>query len=44
MENCEECFRIRCNKCGWEANDKEALLVKKEILIKCPVCGWSPRV
>lgn len=41
-ENCEDCLKVRCRRCSWEANNEEVSLIQKEILTSCPKCGWKP--
>jgi hypothetical protein len=41
-KTCEECFKIKCRECGWEHDDEQVVLIKKEILMSCPVCNWAP--
>lgn len=42
QNQCEVCYRIVCRDCGWEATDEEVLLIQKEEMTSCPICGWKP--
>lgn len=42
QENCEECFKIKCKNCGWEASEREVQKVQSGKLKTCPDCGASP--
>lgn len=42
-DTCSDCFRIVCKSCGWEPDNAQVILIKKEILSVCPECGWSPK-
>jgi len=42
--NCDECYKIICKICKWEASEKELEDIRSGVLENCPVCGWSPRV
>lgn len=41
-ETCEECFKIKCGQCGWEAADEDVAQIQAGNLTACPVCGWKP--
>jgi len=41
-ETCEECFKIKCGQCGWEATDEDVTKIQCGKLTACPVCGWKP--
>ena len=36
------CPEIKCRKCTWKANEKEADQISHGKLTKCPRCGWKP--
>jgi hypothetical protein len=42
-EECQDCYKIKCRRCGWEPNSHELELVQSEVLTNCPICAWSPR-
>lgn len=42
MQECVDCFKIKCRGCGWEPNEKEVHEVQSGILTTCPLCGWKP--
>lgn len=42
MEECIDCFKIKCRGCGWEPDDEELILVQTGQLTACPLCGWMP--
>lgn len=41
-EECAICYKIICRQCGWEASEDEVLLIQKQELTVCPICGWKP--
>jgi hypothetical protein len=41
--NCEECFRIICKRCGWVASDEAVSQIQCGKLTACPECGWKPK-
>jgi hypothetical protein len=41
-KSCEICYKIICNKCGWEADDEAVLEIQKGNITACPECGWTP--
>ena len=41
-QSCEVCYKIICRGCGWEAGKEDAILIQKEELTSCPLCGWAP--
>ena len=43
QENCDICCRVKCKRCGWIASNEEAILVAREVITVCSICGWSPR-
>jgi len=40
--NCESCYEIKCQECGWVASKKEIEKIKIGQIKLCPLCGWSP--
>lgn len=38
----ENCSKIKCKKCSWEASENEAQQVTEGKLTCCPRCGWKP--
>lgn len=40
--NCVDCFKIVCAKCKWIPTEREVEEIQKNILQKCPDCGWIP--
>jgi hypothetical protein len=42
-QSCLTCYKITCKGCGWEANEEQVLLIQKEKITSCPLCGWQPR-
>lgn len=38
----ENCSKIKCKKCSWEANESQVEQIKRGDLKSCPECGWSP--
>lgn len=41
-DTCENCYRIICKKCGWQASNEDVLKIQNGELTACPVCGWIP--
>ncbi len=41
-QQCQTCYRIACRKCEWIASEEEVVLIQKETLTSCPLCGWKP--
>ena len=42
IQNCEECYKIKCRSCGWEPDDIQlAKVINGEIKV-CPTCGKAP--
>lgn len=39
---CNDCFKIICKQCGWEASDTDVKQIQSGIMTACPECGWSP--
>ena len=42
MNNCDDCYKIICQNCQWEAKPKDILAIQAGFLKECPVCGWVP--
>lgn len=42
MQDCQECYKIKCRGCGWEPSPEEVVLIQKQIMTVCPDCGWCP--
>jgi predicted nucleic acid-binding Zn ribbon protein len=41
--DCQECYKIKCGKCGWEPDTDQVILIQNELLTQCPKCNWSPK-
>lgn len=40
-KDCEACFKIKCNNCGWEPDAKELSKLISGNLTNCPDCGFA---
>ncbi len=42
LQTCNDCFKIICKNCNWEASFLETQSIQKGEMDCCPECGWKP--